>query len=68
LSSIFHRTSRSLQVGWRRAKWKPISKLFAEEKAEKAILEFIKKTGVGKKNGTREPRINVEIDAEESEE
>jgi hypothetical protein len=53
------------EVGWRRAKWKPISKLFAEEKAEKAILEFIKKRGVGKKNGTREPRINVELDAEE---
>jgi hypothetical protein len=56
------------EVGWRRAKWKRISKLFAEEKAEKAILEFIKKTEVGKKNGTREPRINVELDAEESEE
>jgi hypothetical protein len=56
------------EVGWRRAKWKPISKLFAEEKAEKAILKFIKKTGVGKKNGMREPRINVEIDTDESEE
>jgi hypothetical protein len=62
------RPQPGVQVGWRRAKWKPISKLFAEEKAEKAILEFIKKTGVGKKNGTRELRINVEIDAEESEE
>jgi hypothetical protein len=39
----------------------------AEKKVEKAILEFIKKTGVGKKNGTTEPRINVEIDVEESE-
>jgi hypothetical protein len=43
-------------------------KLFAEEKVEKAIPEFNKKMGVGKKNGTREPRINVEMDAEESEE
>jgi hypothetical protein len=43
-------------------------KLFAEEKAEKALLEFIKKMGVGKKNSMRESRINVEIDAEESEE
>jgi hypothetical protein len=56
------------EVGWRRAKWKSISELFAEEKAEKAILEFIKKMGVGKKNGTTEPRTNVEIDVEESEE
>jgi hypothetical protein len=35
---------------------------------EKAIIEFTKKMGVAKKNGMREPRINLEIDVEESEE
>jgi hypothetical protein len=34
---------------------------------EKAILEFIKKTGVGKKKGTRELRIKIELDVEEGE-
>jgi hypothetical protein len=33
-----------------------------------AILEFIKKIGVGKKNSIREARINIKIDAEECEE
>jgi hypothetical protein len=54
------------EVGWRKMRWKPISKLFAEERAEKAIIEFIRKTGVGKKKGTREPSVNVEADVEES--
>jgi hypothetical protein len=39
------------EVGWRRAKWKPISKLFREEQAEEAVLEFVRRTGVGKANG-----------------
>jgi hypothetical protein len=55
------------QVSWRRARWKPLSKLFTDKKVEKAILEFIKKTGVGKKKGTRELRIKIELDVEEGE-
>jgi hypothetical protein len=39
------------EVGWRRAKWKPISKLFREEQAEEAVLEFVRRTAVGKANG-----------------
>jgi hypothetical protein len=39
------------EIGWRRAKWKPISKLFREEQAEEAVLEFVRRTGVGKANG-----------------
>jgi hypothetical protein len=35
-------------VGWRRAKWKPISALLREEKATEAILVFLRSTGVGK--------------------
>lgn len=54
-------------VGRRQAKWKSMSKLFREERAEGAILEFIRKTGVGKKNGTREPAENDETDIEERE-
>jgi hypothetical protein len=39
-------------VGWRRAKWKPISVLLEEEKATEleAVLEFLRSTGVGKLN------------------
>ncbi|KAI5784166.1 hypothetical protein FPQ18DRAFT_418351 [Pyronema domesticum] len=54
-------------VGWRRAKWKPVSKLVKEERAERAILEYIRRTGVGKKNGTRVPRADDEISVDESE-
>jgi hypothetical protein len=56
------------EVGWRRAKWKSISRLFAEEKAEKSILEFIRKMGVGKKNGETWNRREPEEEEEESEE
>ncbi|KAI5788746.1 ribonuclease H-like domain-containing protein [Pyronema domesticum] len=42
-------------VGWRRAKWKPIARLFREERANEAVLEFIRRTGVGRTNGTERP-------------
>jgi hypothetical protein len=54
------------EVGWRKMRWKPIPKLFAEERAEKAIIEFIRKTRIGRKKGMREPSVNVEADIEES--
>jgi hypothetical protein len=39
--------------------------LFREEKAEKAVLEFIRKTGVGKMSGSGGPRAEQkESDAE----
>lgn len=53
--------------GWRHAKWKPILKLFKEERAEEAVLEFIRRTGVGKMSGAREPRAEDEISVAESE-
>jgi hypothetical protein len=56
------------QVGWRRGRWKPISELFREEKAEEAILEFVRRTGIGKMSGTSEPSINIQSDEEEREE
>jgi hypothetical protein len=50
------------EVGWRRARWKPIAKLFREEKAEEAVVEFIRRTGVGKRSGTaREPIAEEEL-------
>jgi hypothetical protein len=38
-------------AGWRRAKWKPISALFREEKATGAVLDLLRSTGVGKMYG-----------------
>jgi hypothetical protein len=35
-------------VGWKRARWKPITLLFREEKATEAVLDFLRHTGVGK--------------------
>lgn len=54
-------------VGWRRAKWELISRLFREEKAEEVVLEFIRRTGVGKMNGTGGPRSKEESSEAESE-
>ncbi|KAI5793601.1 hypothetical protein FPQ18DRAFT_304904 [Pyronema domesticum] len=49
IRDLWKRVSRD--VGWRRTPWKPISRLFREEKAEEAVLEFLRRTGVGKMNG-----------------
>jgi hypothetical protein len=49
-------------VGWQRAKWKSVAQLFKEERAEKAVVEFIRKTGVGRMSGTS----RLEVDQEES--
>jgi hypothetical protein len=38
------------------------TQLFKEERAEKAVVEFIRKTGVGRMSGTSRP----EVDQEES--
>lgn len=46
----------SKDVGWRRARWKPIARLFREERAEEAVVEFLRGTGVGKMHGTGAPR------------
>lgn len=46
-------------MGWRRARWKPISRLFREERAEEAVLEFLRRAEVGKMNGTGGPREEV---------
>lgn len=52
-------------MGWRRAKWKSVAKLFREELAEEAVLEFIRQTSVGRMNGTGGPRAeDDEIDVE----
>jgi hypothetical protein len=42
-------------------------KLFREERAEGAILDSIRRTRVGKKNGAKEPREDDEISVMESE-
>jgi hypothetical protein len=39
--------------------------LFREEKAEEAILEFVRRTGIGKMSGTSKPSINMQSDKEE---
>jgi hypothetical protein len=54
IRDLWKRVNRD--VGWRRARWKPISRLFREEKAEEAVLEFLRRTGVGKMNGAGGPR------------
>jgi hypothetical protein len=36
IQDLWKRVSRD--VGWRRARWKPISWLFREEKAEEAVV------------------------------
>jgi hypothetical protein len=64
IKDLWRRVGR--EVGWRRAKWKPISKLFREEKAEDAILEFIRRMGVGRKSGAREPTEDDERSVMES--
>jgi hypothetical protein len=56
------------EVGLRRGRWKPISELFREKKAEEAILEFVRRIGVGKMSGTSEPSINIQSNEEEREE
>jgi hypothetical protein len=35
-------------TGWRQAKWKSIARLFQEDKATEAVLDFLKQTDVGK--------------------
>jgi ribonuclease HI len=54
-------------VGWRRAKWKSVAQLFREESAEEAVLEFVRRTGVGKMSGSRGPRAEGEMSDAESE-
>jgi hypothetical protein len=49
-------------VGCRRAKWKSVAHLFKKERAKKAVVEFIRKTGVGRMSGTS----RAEVDQEES--
>jgi hypothetical protein len=44
------------EVGWRKMRWKLISKLFAEERAEKAIMERIRKQEWEKRKA-RESRV-----------
>jgi hypothetical protein len=41
-------------VGWRRARWKPISLLLREEKATEAVLDFLRKE-MGKMNDGEAP-------------
>jgi hypothetical protein len=53
-TDLWKRVSRD--VGWRRSRWKPIARLLREEKAEEAVLEFLRRTGVGKMNGAGGPR------------
>jgi hypothetical protein len=45
----------SKEVGWRRAKWKPIALLFREEKVTEAVLDFLRHTSVGKVRGVELP-------------
>jgi ribonuclease HI len=47
------------EVGWRRARWKPIAALFREEKATEAVLEFLRNTSVGKVR-----RVEVPVDGD----
>jgi hypothetical protein len=47
------------EVGWRRAKWKPIAVLFREEKATEAVVEFLRNTSVGKVR-----RVEVPVDGD----
>jgi hypothetical protein len=47
------------EVGWRRAKWKPIAVLFGEEKATGAVLDFLQNTSVGKVR-----RVEVPVDGD----
>jgi hypothetical protein len=58
---------RGREVGWRRAKWKSVAKLFREERAEEAILEFIRQRSVGRMSGTGGPRVEEDESDVESE-
>jgi hypothetical protein len=35
-------------LGWKRARWKPISLFFKEEKATEAVLDVLRHTEIGK--------------------
>jgi ribonuclease HI len=51
------------EVGWRRAKWKPIALLFREEKVTEAVLNFLRHTSIGK---VRRVEVPVEEDGTEN--
>jgi hypothetical protein len=51
------------EVGWRRAKWKPIALLFREEKVTEAVLDFLRHTSVEK---VRRVDVPVEEDGTEN--
>jgi hypothetical protein len=55
------------KIGWRRGRWKCISKLFREENTEEAILEYLRITGIGKISSTSELSINIQTDEEREE-
>jgi hypothetical protein len=42
--------------------------LFREENTEEAILEYLRRTGIGKISCTSEQSINIQTDEEEREE
>jgi hypothetical protein len=52
------------EVGWRRAKWKPIALLFREAKVTEAVLDFLTHTSVGKVRRAEVPGDEDEDDTE----
>lgn len=46
---LWQQVERDVRPRWKRFKWKPISALFNEKKTTEAILNFLDRTGVGKK-------------------
>jgi hypothetical protein len=49
-------------LGWKRARWKSVSLVFKEEKATEAVLDFLRRTEIGKMR-----RVEVPGDGEAGE-